>query len=261
MNVKGENVWGLCIGWTCRSTWGQLIAKACRQMKVCRPRIFKKGRGRDSRKTCPLIPLTKRSGVITLMGTALKRQHPGLSVEVSWPSDDHRPVGAGSVLQRWGVYLRANPRGAAGPPGAGRASGGGVRPRALEESGARASRGRPAEPGTGGGCERAARAHSARLTRRWDTCGSWEPGASGGCSCAPQTPAQVTYPGRQGGEQKSVQTQPLLPEPRERRDWLPGTSPAPRVRVRLHGDPGDLSGTRDLQGRRNRQTEEKRDCS
>lgn len=38
-----------------------------------------------------------------------------------------------------------------------------------------------------------------QLTRRWDTCGSWRPGAFGGCSCVRPVPAQVSRRGCWGG--------------------------------------------------------------
>lgn len=94
-----------------------------------------------------------------------------------------------------GVRLRVKPGGA-------RAGGGGAAlgrpsPPARVGRGGRASQ---QSRDAGGGCERAAGVGSAELAPRWDTCGSGGRGPSGGCSCASQTPAQVTQLGRQGGK-------------------------------------------------------------
>lgn len=85
---------------------------------------------------------------MTLTGTALRRRHPGLSVEVRRPQTGRGRFGSPAL--GW-LYPPANRRGAAGQAGAGRAPGGGVRLRAWEESRARASRGPGAERGAGGG--------------------------------------------------------------------------------------------------------------
>lgn len=92
------------------------------------------------------------------------------------------PTGLAAPLR--GAYLRANPRAPPPSPGAGPPR------RRVGRSGARVS-----------GDPRAERRRARRLReleRRWDACGFGGPGASGGCSCAPRTPAQVTHGGRQG---------------------------------------------------------------
>lgn len=116
------------------------------------------------------------------------------------------PARAGGALRGRGVcgaHTQRRPERA----GAGRTGlGGRARLRAAAQ---------PQRQSRGPGAERGRRA-LAQPAPRWDTCGSWDPGASGGCSCAPRTPTQVTHSGRQGGkQQKSVWTQPLFPGSRE----------------------------------------------
>lgn len=108
---------------------------------------------------------------------------------------------SGSLLQGRGVDLGANPR---VPPASrgGAASCDPARLRAWDEPDALAGGGPGAEQALAAAAASERRAGSAELESRWDTCGSWGSGASGGCSCVPRNPAQVTHSGRRGGTQE-----------------------------------------------------------
>lgn len=108
---------------------------------------------------------------------------------------------SGSLLQGRGVDLGAKPR---VPPASrgGAASCAPARLRAWDEPGAPAGGRSGSRAGAGGGgCERAAGwLCGARVAMGHR--GSWGSGASGGCSCVPRNPAQVTHSGRRGGTQE-----------------------------------------------------------